>query len=58
MRRLKTNIWTELKHSTWNELQKNSKKHLTPFVDRATKCLATAADCGNANMITKGDQID
>lgn len=55
---VKTNIWAELKCSTWKwTYTKNSKKLLTPFVDRATKCLATAADCGNVNMITKGQGL-
>lgn len=33
-------------------------KWLTPFVDRATKCLATAAACGNASVICEVDCTD
>lgn len=36
---------------------KSKKQTLTPFVDRATKCLATAAACENASMTYKVDYI-
>lgn len=52
--RLKTNIWNE--YSTWNEqkIVKSISLHLQTGPQSVWQQQLT----GNANMITKGDQID